>query len=278
MDKLDQEMTHKLIENALSGLEKGEIPPAAAFLAVSFAGMTCPCPEADYHMSHFLFEGIGCPKNAEEGMEMLRRSVDGGWPAAQTELGRRYFEGEGVEQDYAEAVKWFLLAAEQGDTHAANFLVECYMNGLGVEQDDKKALDWLGKILDAERDYYGFDMTEDEDELWPESEAEEILHENGIRVEEEEYVTYNPNNRGCNIGDPIVITRTEGYVRLEYEILDELIIAYPRFSSYERIMQQLIGDNERSIDILTVNVDGHEEKYYFDITAGLNTMEDLFKD
>jgi hypothetical protein len=121
-------------------------------------------------------------------------------------------------------------------------------------------------------------MTEDEDELWPESEAEEILHENGIRVEEEEYVTYNPNNRGCNIGDPIVITRTEGYVRLEYEILDELIIAYPRFSSYERIMQQLIGDNERSIDILTVDVDGHEEKYYFDITAGLNTMEDLFKD
>jgi hypothetical protein len=64
---------------------------------------------------------------------------------------------------------------------------------------------------------------------------------------------------------------------LEYEILDELIAAYPRFSSYERIMQQLIGDNERSIDILTVDVDGHEEKYYFDITAGLKALEDILQ-
>ena len=119
-------------------------------------------------------------------------------------------------------------------------------------------------------------MSEEEDELWPESEAEQILHENGIRVEEEEYVTYNPNNRGCNIDDPIVITRTEDYVHLEYEILDELITAYPRFSSYERTMQQLTGDDDRSIDILTVEVDGHEEKYYFDITAGSKALEDLF--
>ena len=271
MDKLDQEMTHKLIENALSGLEKGEIPPAAAFLAVSFAGMTCPCPEADYHMSRFLFEGIGCPKNAEEGMEMLRRSVDGGWPAAQTELGRRYFEGEGVEQNYAEAVKWFLLAAEQGDTHAANFLVECYMNGLGVEQDDKKALDWLSMIFDAERDYYGFDRSEDEDELWPESEAEEILHENGIRVEEEEYVTYNPNNRGCNIDDPIVITRTEGYVPLEYLVIEFLVS--PR--EMMPVKQALMKDEGRSIDIITVDVAGQEQEYYFDVTAGLKAKEEL---
>ena len=40
-------------------------------------------------------------------------------------------------------------------------------------------------------------------------------------------------------------------------------------------MQQLFGDNERSIDILTVDVDGHEEKYYFDITAGLKALEDI---
>jgi hypothetical protein len=273
MDKLDQEMTHKLIENALSGLEKGEIPPAAAFLAVSFAGMTCPCPEADYHMSRFLFEGIGCPKNAEEGMEMLRRSVDGGWPAAQTELGRRYFEGEGVEQDYAEAVKWFLLAAEQGDTHAANFLVECYMNGLGVEQDDKKALDWLGKILEAERSYYGFDMSEDES--WPldadTDQALEILDENDICVESGKYESYDPNNKGCNIDDPIVITRTEGYVPLEYLVIEFLVS--PR--EMMPVKQALMKDEGRSIDIITVDVAGQEQEYYFDVTAGLKAKEEL---
>ncbi len=252
MDKLDQEMTHKLIENALSGLEKGEISPAAAFLAVCFAGMTCPCPEADYHMSRFLFEGIGCPKNAEEGMEMLRRSVDGGWPAAQTELGRRYFEGEGVEQNYAEAVKWFLLAAEQGD---------------------KKALDWLGKILEAERSYYGFDMSEDES--WPldadTDQALEILDENDICVESGKYESYDPNNKGCNIDDPIVITRTEGYVPLEYLVIEFLVS--PR--EMMPVKQALMKDEGRSIDIITVDVSGQEQEYYFDVTAGLKAKEEL---
>ncbi len=72
----------------------------------------------------------------------LRRSAQGGDPAAQFALGARYATGEEVRQDYTEAVRWFTLAAERGHIIAQATLGAYYWAGRGVPQDLTKAYFW----------------------------------------------------------------------------------------------------------------------------------------
>jgi hypothetical protein len=137
-----------IIEDAIAKMKKGEMTADNAFCAVKFAAGT-ESPESQYYLAHFYLEGVGCEKDEDKGVELLRISAEGSWAAAQGELGRRYLKGEGVEQNNEEAVKWLRLAAEQGDSNAANHLVDCYVHGWGVEPDQSEVLKWLGVVAAA---------------------------------------------------------------------------------------------------------------------------------
>ena len=111
--------------------------------------------------------------------------------------------------------------------------------------------------------------------------------------ERSKYATYNPKNPGCSQSNPIVISETEGYVHLEYEILDALLRPIPfRNAEYKFVGQRLEIQGDRKLDVLTVNVyhrpvvdvdeDGNlvrsepilqsVEEYWFDITAGYDAL------
>lgn len=112
-------------------------------------------------------------------------------------------------------------------------------------------------------------------------------------IDRAKYATYNPENPGCSKANPIVIEETEGYVHLEYEILDALLRPVPyRCADYKVVKQQLVHQGDHKLDVLTVNIysspivdideegnfvrgdrvlEGTEE-YWFDITAGFDAM------
>lgn len=113
-----------------------------------------------------------------------------------------------------------------------------------------------------------------------------VLAENGLLSPEERsrYARYDKLNRGCSKENPIVISETENYIRLEYEVLEILLqqrLGF-RYLDYELKEQHLLGDGEKSFDLLIIDVIGLddeigelqviEEHYWFDITAGFNAL------
>jgi hypothetical protein len=77
-------------------------------------------------------------------VDWCRRAAEGGFLAAQIELGQRYADGRGVAQDLSEAVKWRLLAAKQGSALAQGLVGVMYYVGAGVAADDAEAMRWFG--------------------------------------------------------------------------------------------------------------------------------------
>lgn len=113
-----------------------------------------------------------------------------------------------------------------------------------------------------------------------------VLAENGLLTPEERfrYARYDKSNRGCSKENPIVISETENYIRLEYDVLEILLqqrLGF-RYVDYSLKEQHLLGEGEKSFDLLIVDVIGLddeigelqaiEEHYWFDITAGFNAI------
>jgi TPR repeat protein len=71
-----------------------------------------------------------------ETLKQLRQLAEGGYPAAQNDLGWVYQNGKGVPQDDREAIKWYRKAAQQGYAIAQDNLGWMYQNGRGIPQDD----------------------------------------------------------------------------------------------------------------------------------------------
>lgn len=63
---------------------------------------------------------------------------NGGFAAAQYNLGATYHEGQGVPRDLKESLKWYRLAADQGDAQAQQVLPSLY----------KESLPWLRSEAD----------------------------------------------------------------------------------------------------------------------------------
>ena len=113
-----------------------------------------------------------------------------------------------------------------------------------------------------------------------------VLAENGLLTPAERscYACYNKSNRGCSKENPIVISETKDYIRLEYEVLGLLMQQHIglRYVDYSLKEQHLLGEGEKSFDLLIVDVirlDDEigdlqviEEHYWFDITAGFNAL------
>lgn len=94
-------------------------------------------------------------KNEEDiarGLELLRSSAEGGYPAAQTSLGYRHYEGHLVEKDNSLAAKWFLAASEKGISEASAMMGLLFERGHGVPQDLDKAKEFYEKSISGEEE------------------------------------------------------------------------------------------------------------------------------
>ena len=78
-------------------------------------------------------------------------------PEAQYLMGMFLYEGDDSEED-EEAVAWFRMAARyQNHGGAMGMLGYCYMNGTGVEQDDEMARAWLKRAAECQ-DYDAIEL------------------------------------------------------------------------------------------------------------------------
>jgi TPR repeat protein len=78
----------------------------------------------------------------------LRKSAEGGFAYAQTELGSYYARGHGVTRDYTKALCWYRQAAAQGDPLAQYCIGYAYAQGDGVAQNRDKAVNWWRKAAE----------------------------------------------------------------------------------------------------------------------------------
>ncbi|KAL0213165.1 hypothetical protein RCL1_006791 [Eukaryota sp. TZLM3-RCL] len=108
-----------------------------------------PNPFNQFRVAYCKLEGINCPVNVYEGLDLLRTAAESGVPMAQDLLGDYYFEGKHVYQSYEEAVKYYSRAEAQNNSDAAYSLGICYYFGKGVEEDREKAFNLWTKAADA---------------------------------------------------------------------------------------------------------------------------------
>ena len=120
-----------------------------------------------------------------------------------------------------------------------------------------------------------------------------VMESNGILTSDQRarYETYDSANPGCSPDNPIMIEETDGYVHLEYELLEFILRPAPyRFVDYKVEKQSLVQVGDRHLDSLKVRIYSHPimhqdadgkfvipepeflgtEEYWFDITAGYN--------
>ena len=69
-----------------------------------------------------LLRGTDVPKNAEEGIEYLKKAAEQDHTRAQSLLAQCYARGEGVRRDRNEAIRWARMAAEKNDAEALEVL------------------------------------------------------------------------------------------------------------------------------------------------------------
>lgn len=75
------------------------------------------------------------PKEAQEGLQLLRKSASDGYVPAMLTMGLLFEGDKYFPKDYMEAFHWFSLAADKGDAEAQLHTGGCYLHGLGTAQD-----------------------------------------------------------------------------------------------------------------------------------------------
>jgi len=96
----------------------------------------------------------GRPRNAAEGLRLLRLASDRQIPDAQANLGALYEEGKfGLTRDPAEAVRLYRASASGGSSVGKAYLATMLMYGRGAPADTREALRLMRESADAG---YGF--------------------------------------------------------------------------------------------------------------------------
>ncbi len=99
----------------------------------------------------------------------------------------------------------------------------------------------------------------------------DALWVNGLDGENEQYLVYSPQNKGCSTDNPFVVMNHKHYVRIEYAIMTILFKWYPARKEWITLAEQgIIHKDGRYYDLLryivTSGDETHFEDYYFDIT------------
>ena len=103
-------------------------------------GTDCQGGAVDLFFLSLMYQhGDGVTKDAVRGLELLRRSADEGYSAAQYLLGQYYLYGHGVPKDKTLAMS-YLLAASADDDHRAHVLLTILEKGSRGEKRDKQSV------------------------------------------------------------------------------------------------------------------------------------------
>jgi localization factor PodJL len=82
------------------------------------------------------------------GVNLIRRSANQGFPAAQYRLAKLHEKGEGVAREVGEARKWTERSAVSGNRKAMHDLGVFYANGEGVAASMPTAAEWFRKAAE----------------------------------------------------------------------------------------------------------------------------------
>jgi len=97
-------------------------------------------PVGTFFLAHMHLHGEGVPKDEALGLELLRRSADEGYSAAQYQLGRFYLYGRALlPRDKAQAMS-YLLAASADDDYRAVVLLKILEKGSRGEKKDRESV------------------------------------------------------------------------------------------------------------------------------------------
>ncbi len=109
------------------------------------------CLQAQLMRAHTFGWGLGGSPNYVRLLLLLRRASDGGYAAAQQELGLVYESGKIVERNIREAVRLYSAAAAQNDAFAMRYLAVLYINNKdSTESEKQEAVRLLRRASDAE--------------------------------------------------------------------------------------------------------------------------------
>lgn len=106
--------------------------------------------ESDYNQAcQQIAQGNGTER--EEGLALLKKSAEAGWPNAQTDMAGFYIQGIGTEPDNQKAVQWYRKAAEQGEPRAQFNLGRMIASGRGTPLNFEEAIQWYRKAAQQDR-------------------------------------------------------------------------------------------------------------------------------
>ena len=127
-------------QRARSAYEAGEYTKAfQIFERLSQAGDN----QAQYDLSQMYLQGIGTPKNIEQGWVWLNRAAEQGNIQAMLELGVRYQASASLENGQEMAFLWFQKAAMAGSPVGQYNLAHFYESGKQAPVDLVKAYVWM---------------------------------------------------------------------------------------------------------------------------------------
>ncbi|HGN1707852.1 TPA: tetratricopeptide repeat protein [Providencia rettgeri] len=105
-------------------------------------------PFPQFMLGVLYLNGNGVSKDANLGVEYLKKSAEQGWKGSLELLCYLYVFGDAdnnVEKDFVEAKKWCEIAASKDIANAYYNLGVMHNNGLGVEKNKSKAKAWFGQ-------------------------------------------------------------------------------------------------------------------------------------
>ena len=99
-------------------------------------------PDAAYALSMFYKEGTGVPRDRAMSTRLLKRAADEKLTPAVIDYAIALFNGLGIEKDEEQAAKYFIRAAALNAPVAQNRLARLYVVGRGVKADLVEAMKW----------------------------------------------------------------------------------------------------------------------------------------
>jgi len=102
-------------------------------------------PEGDFLFGSSLYYGNFLRKNKHEGIALIKRAANNGFPQAQNNMGMylTQWQDDKAKTNITEGILWFRKAANQNYSLAMFNLAECLK-----EQDNKESLEWLNKAVE----------------------------------------------------------------------------------------------------------------------------------
>jgi hypothetical protein len=116
--------------------------------AYNFAKVSATESNSKYILGLISLNGLGRPRNCQEGLNHLNEAAALGLPAAYGVLGDAYMYGRCVTRNFEEALKIYQKGVEKRDGASAIGVGTIYENGLGVAASLEEAKIWYQKSRD----------------------------------------------------------------------------------------------------------------------------------